>query len=217
VGADRFRFERALLQSGTLVIAGVDEAGRGPLAGPVVAAAVALPMEWIRDGLPRRLRGLNDSKQLTAETRERFFTILTGSSWVRYGVSSVDVAVIDSINILRATHRAMNEALAGLGFLPEHVLVDGLKVDPLRFPQTAIVEGDAKSYSIAAASVIAKVTRDRLMVEYDRQYPAYGFAEHKGYGTPQHLAALNMHGPCPLHRRSFAPCRPAELEFDFEP
>jgi ribonuclease HII len=218
VGADRFRFERSLLSQGTLVIAGVDEAGRGPLAGPVVASAVLLPAEWIRDGLPRRLRGLNDSKQLTPDERERFFSVLTSSPAVLYGVGCIDVTVIDTINILQATHRAMNEALARLQTIPEHVLVDGLRVASLKFPQTAIVEGDAKSYSIAAASVIAKVTRDRMMVEYDRQFPAYGFAEHKGYGTPKHLAALTAHGPCALHRRSFAPIRSVEMDlFDLDP
>lgn len=217
MGADRFKFERVLMSQGTLLIAGVDEAGRGPLAGPVVAAAVILPAEWIRDGLPRKLRGLNDSKQLTPAERERFFSILTSSPAVLRGVASVDVGVIDSINILQASHRAMNEALAQLQSAPEHVLVDGLKVASLRFPQTAIVQGDARSYSIAAASVLAKVTRDRLMLEYDRQYPDYGFADHKGYGTPQHLAALAARGPCPLHRRSFSPVRAEQPElFDFE-
>ena len=121
------------------------------------------------------------------------------------------VEVIDSVNILQATHRAMNEAIAQLQPIPEHALIDGLPVRSLRFPQTSIVDGDCKSYSIAAASVIAKVTRDRLMVRYDGEYPAYGFAVHKGYGTPRHLSALAQHGPCPIHRRSFAPVRQPEL------
>jgi ribonuclease HII len=119
--------------------------------------------------------------------------------------------VIDTINILQATHRAMNEAVAQLQPPPEHILVDGLPVSSLRFPQTAIVDGDCKSYSISAASVLAKVTRDRIMLEHHRQYPLYGFAEHKGYGTPQHLAALAQYGPCPIHRRSFAPVNQPEL------
>ncbi len=209
---DRFRFERAFVKEGALRVAGVDEVGRGPLAGPVVAAAVILPAEWIDHGLPRQLRGLNDSKQLTADQRERYFAALTVCPAVCFGMAMVDAKVIDTINILQATHRAMNEALDQLQPPPEHALVDGLKVPSLRFPQTALVKGDARSYSIAAASVIAKVTRDRLMVEYHELYPAYGFAAHKGYGTPQHLAALINYGPCPIHRQSFAPIRPAEGE-----
>ena len=218
MAASRFQFERELVQGGTLLIAGVDEAGRGPLAGPVVAAAVIFPPEWTREGLPRPLYGLNDSKQLTAEERERYFAILQEDRRVRFAVSVVDVQIIDTINILRATHRAMSEALAQLQPSPEHILVDGLRVKSLAYPQTPLVQGDARSYSIAAASVLAKVTRDRLMLEFDREFPHYGFAEHKGYGTPQHLAALQQHGPCPLHRMSFAPLRPAARQetFDFE-
>jgi ribonuclease HII len=206
---DRFEFERALTRRGLQLIAGVDEAGRGPLAGPVVAAAVLLPTEWISGGLPLNLQGLNDSKQVTAGRRERFFAVLTGNEAVRFAVARVEVEMIDSVNILRATHRAMNEALAQLRPPPEHALVDGLPVKSLRFPQTALVKGDARSFSIAAASILAKVTRDHLMLEYDRQFPAYGFAEHKGYGTARHLAALEKHGPCAIHRRSFAPLKPA--------
>lgn len=209
---DRFAFERALWQGGVRRIAGVDEAGRGPLAGPVVAAAVIFPPEWICDGLPAALIGLNDSKKLSPDQRERFFGVLTTEPSVCYAVAIVDVKTIDTVNILQATHQAMNRALAQLAPAPEHALVDGLKVPSLRFPHTPLVKGDARSYSIAAASVIAKVTRDRLMVEYDAQYPAYGFAEHKGYGTPQHLAALARHGPCPQHRRSFAPIKSPEPE-----
>jgi ribonuclease HII len=211
VSASRFKFERELLTRGTVLFAGVDEAGRGPLAGPVVAAAVMLPAAWVQNGLPYGLRGLNDSKQLTPEEREHYFTILTAHPDVRFGVGIVDVAVIDTINILQATHRAMNQALAQLQPAPEHTLVDGLLVGSLVLPQTPIIDGDCKSYSIAAASVVAKVTRDRIMVEYDRQYPLYGFAQHKGYGTPRHLAALNQLGPCPIHRRSFAPVSQPEL------
>jgi ribonuclease HII len=175
----------------------------------VVAAAVILPADWILGGLPRALFGLNDSKQLSAEDRERYFAVLKSDPRVAFGVGIVDVPVIDTINILQATYQAMNDALAQLSPEPAHVLVDGLVAGPLRLPQTAIIDGDCKSYSIAAASVIAKVTRDRRMVEYHTQYPLYGFAEHKGYGTPRHLAALAQHGPCPIHRRSFAPvCQP---------
>jgi ribonuclease HII len=207
MAASRFKYERALIEQGAVLIAGLDEAGRGPLAGPVVAAAVMLPIRWAQGSLPRGLYGLNDSKQLNPEEREHYYLFLTSHPDVRYGVSIVDSAIVDSINILQATHRAMNEALGQLQPAPEHILVDGLPVRSLPFTQRAIIEGDAKSYSIAAASVIAKVTRDRLMIEYDRQYPVYGFAEHKGYGTPRHLAALVRHGPCPIHRVSFAPVR----------
>jgi ribonuclease HII len=212
MGSSRFKFERELVQRGLRLIAGVDEAGRGPLAGPVVAAAVIFPCEWIRDGLPRRFWGLNDSKQLLAEDRDHYFRLLTSDDRVRFGVSIVDVDIIDAINILQASLRAMNLALDQLNPIPEHSLVDGNQICTLRHPQTALVDGDARSYSVAAASVIAKVTRDRLMHDYDRQFPGYGFAEHKGYGTPQHLAALAAQGPCPLHRKSFYPIRQPEPE-----
>jgi ribonuclease HII len=212
MSASRWKFERALLEQGVMLIAGVDEAGRGPLAGPVVAAAVLLPVAWIENGLPWPLRGLNDSKQLSPGEREGYFDLLQASPHVHFGVASVDVEVIDAINILQATHRAMNDALAQLQPAPVHTLVDGLRVTSLRFPQTAIVDGDVKSYSVAAASIIAKVTRDRMMIELDRQFPQYGFAEHKGYGTPQHLAKLSEYGPCPIHRRSFAPVTQSELD-----
>lgn len=209
---DRFEFERACWSRGVALVAGVDEAGRGPLAGPVVAAAVMLPNFGSESGFDERLRDLNDSKQLTESQREEFFAILTSLPNIRYGISIVDAATIDRINILQATHRAMNEALAKLQPPPEHVLVDGRPVKSIKLPSTAIVKGDARSYSIAAASVLAKVTRDRLMLEFHAQFPAYGFAGHKGYGTPQHLAALAQHGPCPIHRRSFAPLKPAPRE-----
>jgi len=209
---DRFEFERALWGHGTTRVAGVDEAGRGPLAGPVVAAAAILPAKWAEAGLPRELDGLNDSKQLTPTRREDFFAFLTACGEVEFAVAQVDSPKIDAINILRATHQAMNAALAKLSPQPQHALVDGRPVRTMRVPQTAIVKGDARSYSIAAASVLAKVTRDRMMLEFDRQWPAYGFAEHKGYGTARHLAAIAAHGPCPIHRKSFAPLKPRETE-----
>lgn len=209
---DRFEFEKALRQQGIRRIVGVDEAGRGPLAGPVVAAAVVLPEEWIEQGLPADIAALNDSKQLTANQRERFFTYLTNAPGVQFGIAQVDAATIDRINILQATHQAMNEALAQLQPPPEHALVDGLAVKSLRFPQTPLVKGDARSYSIAAASVLAKVTRDHWMIAIDQDYPGYGFAVHKGYGTARHLAALARYGPCPIHRRSFAPLRQIQGE-----
>lgn len=202
---DRWAFERPLWQAGLMRIAGVDEVGRGPLAGPVVAAAAVLPPAWEEEGLPLKLQGLNDSKQLSEAQRERFFEFLQGSNEVCYGVAIIEAEIIDRINILHATHRAMSEALSQLKPSPQHVLVDGTPVKSIGLPQTAIVKGDGRSYSIAAASVLAKVTRDRMMVDFDRRWPGYGFAVHKGYPTPRHLAALKAQGPCEIHRRSFAP------------
>jgi len=186
---------------------------RGPLAGPVVAAAAILPPRWVDAGLPAELAGLNDSKQLTETQRESFFAFLTSSGAIEFGIGQVDAGVIDAINILQATHLAMNDALGQLKSLPPHALVDGRPVKTLRVPQTAIVKGDARSYSIAAASVLAKVTRDRLMRAYAVQFPEYGFAEHKGYGTAKHLAAIAKHGACPIHRLTFAPLKPPAREF----
>jgi len=168
------------------------------------------PPTGSRDGFDQRLIDLNDSKQLTETQREYFFQILTTHPDIQYAIAIVDAATIDRINILQATHRAMNEALSKLQPQPQHVLVDGRPVNTMTLPQTALVKGDSRSYSIAAASVLAKVTRDRMMLEFDRQFPGYGFAEHKGYGTPQHLAAIAAHGPCTIHRRSFAPIKPAQ-------
>ncbi len=184
------------------MVAGVDEAGRGPLAGPVSAAAVILP-----EGFTHAL--LDDSKKLTERKREHLYVELTTRHDVRFAVALLDAEEIDRLNILRATHEAMRRAVAQLSPPPGHVLIDGLPVRDFPLPHTALVGGDALSFSIAAASVIAKVTRDRLMLEMDAQYPAYGFAKHKGYGTAQHLAALRTHGPCPIHRRSFQPVREA--------
>jgi ribonuclease HII len=177
-----------------------------------VAAAVILPARWAEAGLPAELAGLNDSKQLTESRRETYFAFLTRCAEIEFAIAQVDAATIDQINILQATHRAMNDALAQLPPPPPHALVDGRPVKTLRVPQTAIVKGDARSYSIAAASVLAKVTRDRLMLEYHARFPAYGFAEHKGYGTAKHLAAIAQHGACAIHRKSFAPLKPAERE-----
>jgi ribonuclease HII len=210
--SDRFEFERVLWTRGLSRVAGVDEAGRGPLAGPVLAAAAILPSRWAESGLPPELEGLNDSKQLTAAQREKYFAFLTACPEVQFAIAQVGAGQIDAINILRATHRAMNNALAQLQPAPEHALVDGRPIKTMTVPHTAIVQGDARSYSIAAASVLAKVTRDRLMLEFDRQWPEYGFAEHKGYGTAQHLTAIAEHGPCPIHRRSFAPLKLAQRE-----
>lgn len=211
-GDSRLRFEQQLLAAGCTSIAGVDEAGRGPLAGPVVAAAVVFPIAWIRSGLPEPLRGLNDSKQLRPARRAAFFEFLRGHPDVRSGIAAIEAAEIDVLNILRATHRAMALALAALDPAPDHALIDGLPVPSLPLRHTALVKGDARSLSIAAASVLAKVTRDRKMMDFDRAYPGYGFAQHKGYGTVEHLAALDRLGPCPIHRRSFAPLNRAQGE-----
>ncbi len=194
-----FGHERALREQGIFLVAGIDEAGRGPLAGPVVAAAVVF-LEHA--GGPT---GLDDSKKLTSAKRTTFYEHLTGSPQILWAVSIQDSAMIDRINILQATHRAMREAFAALPSAAGHALIDGLPVPDFPTPQTALVGGDGVSLSIAAASVIAKVTRDRIMEKMDAIHPHYGFAQHKGYGTPAHLSALRQHGPCPIHRRSFAP------------
>jgi len=196
--------ERALRARGFFLVAGVDEAGRGPLAGPVVAAAVILPTGFTLDGL-------TDSKKVSAVRREKFFALLTTHPNTAWSTGQATVAEIDHLNILRATHLAMARAVSALPALPDHALVDGLPVRDLPVPHTALVGGDALSLSIAAASIIAKVTRDRLMVALDAEYPQYGFARHKGYGVRQHLEALRHHGPCPVHRRSFAPVGQEEV------
>jgi ribonuclease HII len=210
--SNRFSFEQELWRQGHRFVAGVDEAGCGPLAGPVVAASVVFPQKWLETGLCSQLQGLNDSKQLTETQRATYYGVLTSHSEIRYTIASVGADAIDRINIYQAAHQAMNQALGELRPPPDHVLVDGRPVKSMRFPNTPLVKGDARSYSIAAASVLAKVTRDRMMLEFDRLYPEYGFAQHKGYGTPQHLAALRARGPCPIHRRSFAPLRPIARE-----
>jgi ribonuclease HII len=192
--------EDMLRASGFCTIAGVDEAGRGPLAGPVVAAAVILPRDFSH---PR----LNDSKKLSEKVRATLFEELSASPGLASAVVEVGPEEIDRLNILRATHEAMRRAVAKLLPEPDHVLIDGLPVRPFAKPQTALVGGDGLSLSIAAASIFAKVTRDRLMLALDAQYPQYAFAKHKGYGTALHLTRLQEHGPCPAHRVSFAPVR----------
>jgi ribonuclease HII len=213
----RLSHESGLWRQGLTHVAGVDEAGCGPLAGPVVAAAVVFPCAWLEAGLYRKLRGLNDSKQLTEEEREKYFAVITGCPDLRYAVAMADVETIDRLNIRQAAWRAMQIALDQLDPRPEHVLVDGLRIKWLPYAHTPLIDGDCKSYSIAAASVLAKVTRDRIMVEFDKQYPGYGFAEHKGYSTPGHYSAIQKLGACPIHRRSFAPFRPVPLELDLFP
>lgn len=193
-----FRYEKRLRAIGVARIAGIDEAGRGALAGPVVAAAVILPERF-------RHRKLKDSKQLLPELREEIYQELISGEEIAWAVGIIDSIEIDRINILRATHNAMRIALAGLRVPPDHVLIDGLPVFPFPLPQTAIIDGDCLSLSIAAASVIAKVTRDAMMRDFCARFPEYCFSQHKGYGTDLHLNKLHEFGPCPIHRRSFEP------------
>lgn len=189
--------EHTLWSQGIKDIAGVDEAGRGPLAGPVVAAAVIFPMEFTIDGV-------NDSKKLSAVKREELFTFIAKSA-VSIGIGIVDHEVIDQINILQATFLAMRNALQNLIVKPGFVLVDGNSFKHETLSIQNVVDGDAKSFTIAAASIIAKVTRDRLMYEMDVRFPQYGFAKHKGYGTRQHIEAIRTYGLCEIHRKSFHP------------
>jgi ribonuclease HII len=193
-----FDFERAAFARGFACVAGVDEAGRGPWAGPVVAAAVILNP----DALPL---GVNDSKKLTPEKREQLYDVILRVAEV--GVGIIDVSVIDRDNILQATYAAMIQAVSALRRMPLLALIDGNRAPKLACLTETIIEGDGQCLSIAAASVIAKVTRDRMMIELDRQCPGYGFAQHKGYGTPEHQAALDRLGPSAHHRRSFEPIR----------
>lgn len=195
------------------VLAGVDEAGRGCLAGPVVAGAVVIAAEDLPRLAAEELAAVNDSKQLTERKREALYDLITAHPAIRWAAGQASAREIDEMNILRATHLAMRRALEGLSPLPDHALVDGLPVKGLPLPHTAIVKGDAMSLLVACASIIAKVTRDRLCRELDRLYPVYGFAKNKTYGTAPHLAALRRLGPCPEHRRSFAPvsCIQGEL------
>ena len=206
------RHESEALELGIPFVAGVDEAGRGPLAGPVTAAAVVLSpsiptSEWLD-----RLSGVTDSKKLSASQREVFFVRLQEDPDVQIGVASVTPRVIHRINILRATHRAMAQAVNALPERPPFALVDGLPVKGLPCPHLALVKGDARSLSIAAASIIAKVTRDRYMERLDRKFPEYGFARNKGYGTKAHLEAIRTYGASPAHRLSFRPVGQLELD-----
>lgn len=198
-GDELFRFERECWADGFEFVAGVDEVGRGPLAGPVVAAAVVFPRG-------AEFPCVNDSKQLTGAEREELRAAILAIPGVQVGIGEVDVGTIDLMNILNATHLAMRRAVEQLT-RADFVLVDGRPVKGLPLPSRAIVKGDAKSASIAAASIVAKVYRDRLMVELDGVYPNYGFADHKGYGTARHLEALRELGVTPAHRRSFRPVR----------
>lgn len=176
-------------------ICGIDEAGRGPLAGPVVAAAVVLPKDC-------QILYLNDSKKLSEKKREMLYDEITQKA-VAYGIGMASPERIDQINILQATYEAMRQAVEKLGIYPDILLNDAVTIPGLEIRQIPIVKGDAKSVSIAAASILAKVTRDRMMVQYDSMYPEYGFGRHKGYGTAVHIKALREHGPCAIHRRTF--------------
>ncbi len=198
--------EIALQARGLCRIAGIDEAGRGPLAGPVSAAAVILPNGFT-------CPGLDDSKKISALKRERLYEQLTTDPAIAWSVATADREEIDRLNILRATHLAMRRAVEGLAPLPDHCLIDGLPVRDFPLPHDGIVKGDGLSLSIAAASIIAKVTRDRIMCEIDAEFPQFGFSKHQGYGTKMHLEALRIHGPCCQHRRSFQPVAQLTLSF----
>jgi ribonuclease HII len=199
------RYERAARKGGASIIAGVDEVGRGALFGPVVAAAVILPEQC-------RIPGLRDSKQLLPEQRERFAGIIERKA-LAIAIEEVDSETIDRVNIYQASKLAMAGAVRRLQITPDHLLIDAMRLD-LDCAQTSIIYGDSLSISIAAASVVAKVYRDRRMRELDQAYPQYGLASHKGYSTPKHKQALLAHGPCPLHRRSFLPVAQATLPWD---
>lgn len=193
-------YEEAAYQQGYKVLAGLDEAGRGPLAGPVVAAACILPRGLL-------IANVNDSKKLTAKVRERLFERLTTDSSIIYAIGIVEAGEIDRLNIYQATIHAMWQAIDTLSVHPDCLLVDGMALPHRLLPCQKIIKGDQLSQSIAAASIIAKETRDRLMRLYHEQWPVYGFSQHKGYGTVQHLDALERHGPCPIHRYSFDPIK----------
>lgn len=187
--------ERGLRENGYNFIAGVDEAGRGPLAGPVYAAAVILPSGCI-------IEGLNDSKKLSEKKREKLYDIIIEKA-VSYSVQSVCETVIDEVNILNAVFIAMNKAVQSLNPPPDYVLVDGNRIKDMKFPCETVVKGDSKSINIAAASILAKVSRDRYIKEISDKYPEYNFAKHKGYGTKEHIEVLKKLGPCEIHRKSF--------------
>jgi ribonuclease HII len=197
--------EMALFQQGYCFVAGLDEAGRGCLAGPVVAAAVILPLPFDEEGLAR-FNGVRDSKQLTPQARDALYDIIVQHA-LAVGVGIGSVELIDEQNILQATKHAMRDAIAQLLPRPQALLLDAVRLPTVPLPQRAIIKGDARCLSIAAASIIAKVTRDRMMLTLHEQYPLYGFSQHKGYCTDLHLTALKQHGPCPIHRKSFSPVR----------
>jgi ribonuclease HII len=204
------QIERRFWDLGWNRLAGVDEAGRGPLAGPVVAAAVVLDRAVAEAEEFGLFQCLTDSKKLSPASREVYYRRLQVAPRAEIGVGMADEREIDTLNILRATHLAMARAVRNLPALPDYIIVDGLAVEGLPCPHTAIIQGDSKSLSIAAASIVAKVVRDNRMREIARLYPQYGFAEHKGYGTAAHMRALLEYGPCSVHRHSFRPVQDAE-------
>jgi ribonuclease HII len=197
-----FTEEERLIAQGYRLIAGIDEVGRGPLAGPVLAAAVILPLEE----RPSWLSKVRDSKQLTASQRESIFDHIMESG-IAFGVGVVSHEVIDARGIAPATRLAMRRAVEQLSTRPDYLLIDYMRLPGIRIPQKGVTDGDSLCVSIATASIVAKVTRDRMMVELDSQYPGYGLAQHKGYGTPEHLEALQKLGPCTIHRKTFEPVR----------
>ena len=190
-----WEIEHSCIDAGFETVCGVDEAGRGPLAGPVCAAAVILPTDL-------DIPGLNDSKKLTDKKRRELYDVITENA-IAYGIALVDEKTVDEINILQATYCAMQQAVGKLSKQPDLVLIDGNRAPELPIAVKTVIKGDSLSASIAAASILAKVTRDRLMEEMDEAYPQYGFAVHKGYGTKRHYEALREYGPCPIHRMSF--------------
>ena len=192
---DPLSYETIARKAGYRLLAGVDEAGRGPLAGPVVAAAVIIPEDKI-------LPGVKDSKQMTEKARDEAFSVINEAA-VAVGIGVVSHQFIDKFNILRASLEAMKRAVLSLDALPEYLLIDGIHAVPLPIPQRCLIKGDQISQSISAASVMAKVYRDRIMRSYDKQFPVYGFSKNKGYGTSMHFKALVQHGPTPIHRRTF--------------
>ncbi|MCB1116102.1 MAG: ribonuclease HII [Chlamydiia bacterium] len=200
----RTEFEEAAFSKGRRLIAGVDEAGRGPLAGPVVAAACILPKGYA-------LAGIDDSKKLTPLQRKEIYDILTNDPDVIFGIGIVQSPLIDEINILKASLHAMALAIQDLSVEPDYLLIDGNFLPPTHIAAKAVIKGDSRSISIGAASIIAKQKRDLLMCEYHEKFPHYGFDKHKGYGTKMHIEALKKHGPCPIHRTSFAPVRSLTL------
>ena len=190
------QIEKSFHEKGIKYIAGIDEAGRGPLAGPVVVASVIMPADSM-------IEGVNDSKKVSEKKREKLYDLILEEA-VSYGIGIIYQDEIDKINILQATKKGLTEAVEQMDIKPDLIMVDALTgIDTLGIPYHSIIKGDAKCYSISAASIIAKVTRDRIMREWDKVYPEYGFASHKGYGTAKHISALKEYGPCPIHRRSF--------------
>lgn len=195
---DLLKYEKELYSQGIKFIAGVDEVGRGPLYGPVVAAAVILPMNY-------RLKGLNDSKKLSEKKRDEFYKIINKDA-ISIGIGIINEDKIDEVNIYEATKIAMKDAINNLSIKPEHVLIDAMKLD-ISIPSTSIIKGDALSESIAAASIVAKVTRDHMLEEMDKEFPMYDLSHNKGYGTKKHLEALKKYGPCKYHRKTYGPVK----------